>query len=299
MGRGGKQKQWGKDHGAGVHDYQLWRGSWSPRLRAETQGHPWREQGHKDHGAAVIFPAYDAMPHPPRDPKPGNPEQPLQPGRSHGLQELLNSARKAEIKLQKLIRAKDRAADQWEAFQKRLKESFIKEQSRFHKNGMRLDRDIAEATAEQDRAYEAIQQSVLRGRRGSGLVGGQRRRRGMLGPLEILVGSRTKENPWIRLTPDMQQLLLSFGAIPQWAAGAPASGAGACRNAFDIYGTYRPRPPGYCDIAGYEAFPRWNRPDAATAPEGVAVPIEDPSDQEMQEADAKNGPQSPGLGRMG
>ena len=190
-----------------------------------------------------------------------------------------------------------------------------------------------------------------------------------------------------RLTPDMQQLLLSFGAIPQWAAGAPASGAGTLRaapglgppkprmqrtrfllphprrmqeclrhlrhlptqarpvpvtdericrshqltrargiclrhvflHAFDRPGPIsrlqlRPlpqpgpptrswrtnsRPPGYCDIAGYEAFPRWNRPDAATAPEGVAVPIEDPSDQEMQEADAKNGPQSPGLGRMG
>ena len=163
MGRGGKQKQWGKDHGAGVHDYQLWRGSWSPRLRAETQGHPWREQSHKDHGAAAIFPAYDAMPQPSRVSKPGNPEQPIQHGRLHGLQELLNAARKAEIKLQKLIRAKDRAADQWEAFQKGLKESFIKEQSRFHKNGMRLDRDIAEATSEQDRAYEAIQQSVLRG----------------------------------------------------------------------------------------------------------------------------------------
>ena len=247
MGRGGKQKQWGKDHGAGVQDYQLWRGSWSPRLRAETQGHPWREHGHKDHGAAPIFPAYDAMPHSSRDARPGNPEQPIQHGRSHGLQELLNTARKAEIKLQKLIRAKDRAADQWEAFQKGLKESFLKEQSRFNKNGIRLDRDIEEATAEQDRAYEAIQQSVLRGGEGLDSSMGNadadeswdRMRSGweqdegesMDQVLRRAVQApRTAASEAMRkLSPEMQQLLLSFGAIPPWAAGAHVSGAGATR----------------------------------------------------------------------
>ncbi|CAE7564448.1 unnamed protein product [Symbiodinium necroappetens] len=387
MGRGGKYKQWGKEtqHGAGAQ--QLWRGSWSPGLRADPSARPWRENSNKEAAPAPSFPAYDSMP----SAAPGNLEVVAQQGRSHGLQGLLNAARKAELRLQKLLRAKDRAAEQWETFQRGLKDSFIKEQTRFNKNGARLDREIAEATVEQDKAYEDIQQSVLRGGEppdapmaaAEAEASWDRMRNGwenedadaMSHVLRRAVEApRTAaSNAMRQLTPAMQELLVSFGAIPAWAASARAGGdlraplapqvpaapktshpdgsglpstsaaPSETRQATPHQGKadmqISPAHPGQRDMAAARVptaveAPRPGIKAATMAPtaagtphslladkldakranakphamqpfrgggaplpgnvDGSAVPVEDPSDQEMNEADVKDGPQSPG-----
>ena len=396
MGRGGKYKQWGKDNQHGAAAQQLWRGSWSPRLRADPPARPWRESNNKEAAHASSFPAYDSMPSAARDPRPNHLDVVTQQGRSHGLQGLLNAARKAELRLQKLLRAKERAAEQWETFQRGLKDSFIKEQTRYNKNGAKLDRDIAEATAEQDKAYEDIQQSVLRGGEvpdapmaaAEAEASWDRMRSGwenedadaMSHVLRRAVEApRTAASVAMRqLNPAVQELLVSLGAIPAWAASAQAGGdlrapiapqvpvapeashadgpvlpststaPSETRSGAPHQGKadmqISPAHPGQRDMTAARVpttveAPRPGIKAATMAPttagaphslladkldakrahaksqamqpfrgggapppgnaDGSAVPVEDPSDQEMDGADAKDGPQSPGLGRMG
>ncbi|CAE7947003.1 unnamed protein product, partial [Symbiodinium sp. KB8] len=393
MGRGGKYKQWGKDNQHGAAAQQLWRGSWSPRLRADPLARPWRESNNKEAAHASSFPAYDSMPSAARDPRPNHLDVVTQQGRSHGLQGLLNAARKAELRLQKLLRAKERAAEQWETFQRGLKDSFIKEQTRYNKNGAKLDRDIAEATAEQDKAYEDIQQSVLRGGEvpdapmaaAEAEASWDRMRSGwenedadaMSHVLRRAVEApRTAASVAMRqLNPAVQELLVSLGAIPAWAASAQAGGdlrapiapqvpvapeashadgpvlpststaPSETRSGAPHQGKadmqISPAHPGQRDMTAARVpttveAPRPGIKAATMAPttagaphslladkldakrahaksqamqpfrgggapppgnaDGSAVPVEDPSDQEMDGADAKDGPQSPGLG---
>ena len=88
-------------------------------------------------------------------------------GRAHGIQGLLNQARKAEIRLGKLEKAKAKTAKQWQAFQQGLKDSFIKEQARFQKHSAQLEQEIQEATQEQEKAYQVVRQAFLGGMPGS------------------------------------------------------------------------------------------------------------------------------------
>ncbi|CAE7409934.1 unnamed protein product [Symbiodinium sp. CCMP2456] len=159
MGRGAKNKQPWKNDG---QDWgHLWRGAWSPQLRAEQQSRPWRQQS----AQAPAFPSYTTMPQPTREQRhqTSTTEQAApQFGRAQGLQGLLNTARKAEVKLQKLLAAKDKAAEQWTTFQKGLEESFLRERARYSKDVARRDRDIDEATSEQTKSYEAIQNAFMR-----------------------------------------------------------------------------------------------------------------------------------------
>ena len=82
-------------------------------------------------------------------------------GRVHGIQHLLNAARKAELKVHRLQAAKTRREDQWSAFNKGLKESFLREQSKFQRDSLKADQDIQEAMTEQDRAYQIVRAAFL------------------------------------------------------------------------------------------------------------------------------------------
>ena len=85
------------------------------------------------------------------------------PGLVHGLQELLNTARKAENRLHKVHLAKERAAEQWRLYQQGLKDAWMKEHLKYNKNVERLDRDLQEATVDQEKAYQAVRQAWTEG----------------------------------------------------------------------------------------------------------------------------------------
>ena len=164
MGRGKKQP-W-KEDDSYQHTYQLWRGAYSPQLRSDPQQRPWRQP----HAApppskAASFPTYTNMPQNVKDAPtraaPSVEAAPKPRGRVHGIQHLLNAARKAELKVHRLQAAKTRREDQWSAFNKGLKESFLREQARFQRDTLKADQDIQEAEIEQDRAYQIVRAAFL------------------------------------------------------------------------------------------------------------------------------------------
>ena len=165
MGRGKKQP-WKDDSSSRQATFQLWRGSYSPQLRADAYQYPWRRGTANAPAttATAAFPTYTNMPPPAKDdPKVAATALAAQPprGRVHGIQHLLNAARKAELKVHKLQAGKARREDQWEAFNKGLKESFLREQSRFQKDAQRTEQEIRDAVMEQEQAYQTVRAAFL------------------------------------------------------------------------------------------------------------------------------------------
>ncbi|CAE7848430.1 unnamed protein product [Symbiodinium sp. KB8] len=162
MGRG--RKPW-KDEAQswGPNVDQIWRGAWSPQLRGEYAQRPWRAPASSPAVApkAAAFPAYTSMP---QREATGSvlamaPTRPT--GRVQSVQGLLNLARKAEVKLAKLEKSKTRAQAQWQAFQEGLKDSYLREQARFQKHTAQLEADIAEASVEQEKAFQVVRQAFV------------------------------------------------------------------------------------------------------------------------------------------
>ncbi|CAE7947451.1 RPS25D, partial [Symbiodinium sp. KB8] len=78
---------------------------------------------------------------------PGQPTGPM-----HGLQQLLNAARKAEQRVSKLHQQKEKAHLQWKAYDEKMKQEFLREKKKFGQNMERLDREISEALLLQEQA---------------------------------------------------------------------------------------------------------------------------------------------------
>ena len=70
----------------------------------------------------------------------------------HGLQQLLNAARKAEQRVSKLHQQKEKAHLQWKAYDEKMKQEFLREKKKFGQNMERLDREISEALLLQEQA---------------------------------------------------------------------------------------------------------------------------------------------------
>ncbi|CAE7220796.1 unnamed protein product [Symbiodinium sp. CCMP2592] len=142
----------------------LWRGAYSPSQR------PWRayaDKGkhEKEQPAPLKFPTYQSMTvrEPANGPGKGagKPSStPIEEGSVMGLQPVLNMARKAELRVQRLIAHRDRARRQWEAYDAELKQTFIREKKKFSANMDRLSKDITEALQAQDVARRAVCQTV-------------------------------------------------------------------------------------------------------------------------------------------
>ncbi|CAE7562292.1 unnamed protein product [Symbiodinium sp. CCMP2592] len=144
----------------------LWRGAYSPAQR------PWRSYAdkgkpEKEQPAPPRFPTYQSM-HV-RDPANGpgkgagkHPNVAVEeaPGSVMGLQPVLNTARKAELRVQRLVANRDRARRQWEAYDAELKQTFMREKKKFSANLERLNKDITEALHAQDLARRAVCQTV-------------------------------------------------------------------------------------------------------------------------------------------
>ena len=160
MGRGGRAKPWKDETGR----YELWRGSWSPALRDPSQ-RPWRRTEAEAPAQHYHFPSYTEM-QPHAMDRPGTVATQIgaaQSGRAQGVQSLLNPARKAEQRLQRLQAARSKTAAQFEAFLLGLKKSFVKELTRFQNDTQRIDQAIEDATQEQERAFAVVRQAILSG----------------------------------------------------------------------------------------------------------------------------------------
>ena len=86
------------------------------------------------------------------------PEDP-EGGMIHGLQAMLNSARKAEARMTKALNARARTTAQWNNFEEQLKRTYAKEKQRFAQITQKQDNDIAEAKAAQSTARAAVRQA--------------------------------------------------------------------------------------------------------------------------------------------
>ena len=241
MGRGGRNKPWRED----AYDYQLWRGAWSPSLRGPTQ-RPWRQRGEETQQFA--FPSYTSMPSQSQERAEQIATDPVATGgRAQGVQTLLNPARKAEQKLQKLHATKARLASQFNAFLRGLKKSFVKELTKFQSDNAKIAQAIEEAETEQERTFEMVRTAILGG---AADLPDQRQptpAENMWDQLrttweqedgallqEVMRGGRASAPPAAparQLSPDAQQLLAFFGATnapfaaPQAPPAHPGSGA--------------------------------------------------------------------------
>ena len=233
MGRGGRNKPWRED----AYDYQLWRGAWSPSLRDPTQ-RPWRQRG--DEAQQFAFPSYTSIPSQPQERAEQITADPVATGgRAQGVQTLLNPARKAEQKLQKLHATKARLASQFNAFLRGLKKSFVKEITKFQSDNAKIAPAIEEAEAEQERTFEMVRNAILGG--AVDLPDNQRQptpAENMWDQLrttweqedgallqEVMSRGRAPAPPAAaarQLSPDAQQLLAYFGAANTPFAAPPA-----------------------------------------------------------------------------
>ena len=154
MGRGGRRQPWKEDG----HEYKLWRGSWSPSLRADPSQRPWHKQ---DAQETFHFPAYTSM-QPPQDRagQVSTAANDAQAGSAHGVQALLNPARKAEQRLQKLRAARAKVEAQFGMFLQGLKKSFQKELTRFQNDTARIDQSIQEAAQDQERSFAIVRSAI-------------------------------------------------------------------------------------------------------------------------------------------
>ena len=62
--------------------------------------------------------------------------------------------------MHRLIQSREKAQAQWQAFTDKMKETYLKEKQRFVKDGQRLDTAIQAAIAEQDKARQAVRETV-------------------------------------------------------------------------------------------------------------------------------------------
>eukprot|EP00439_Symbiodinium_sp_Y106_P043640 s349_g5.t1 len=83
------------------------------------------------------------------------------PGSVQGLQPLLTLARKAELRVLKLQQQRDRAQQQWAAYDQEMKEAFLREKQRFRDNQNKLSTEIEAAQTGQEQARQAVYLAFL------------------------------------------------------------------------------------------------------------------------------------------
>ena len=141
---------------------------------------------------AAVFPAYDAQ-------KPGNDEKAEKALRGDGdggrednrvqdLQRAVNSARRAEARVKKVLQEKEQRKQQWLQWEAELKKSFAREKGRYTAALTRLDNELKEAVRSQDAARAVVRQVA------SGEVEDSSLNDAMAMEFEQLVGAGT--DPW-------------------------------------------------------------------------------------------------------
>ena len=150
-------KQW-QESGPEPQRWRLWYG-------ARGQQQSWRnhgkgqEKGSKGAKAAGSFPAYDAKPPATVKSKLDKLEpEGIEPadGLVPGMQKALNHARRMEGRLQRLLKDKQTAMEQWEQYKKDAQKAFYNEKARFMQAQENFDKEIATAVVAQKEAREQL-----------------------------------------------------------------------------------------------------------------------------------------------
>ena len=161
MGRGQRGKTWTDSDGPpagyggqGNAYWQLWHGARSPKASA-----PWRPAPK----AKSAFPTYDARPLPGTSQQPGmgGPQAARDTSGLNLFQAALNSARKAEGKVNRVQNAIEKSRAQYAEFQKDLRNSYLKEKERFNPDQDRLQRELSEALKGQQQARSEVKRVAL------------------------------------------------------------------------------------------------------------------------------------------
>ena len=159
----GKSGKWhGGEQPSPARGWQLW-----PGAKAVGQP-PWKKQDWEKwdrREPKPAFPTYASRQ------VPGSATQPIQAlaaevrGQDEGyaildsLQQMLNSARKAEARLAKAVAAQQHAQAQWTVWQEEMKAAWMREQKRYASDAERRQKDIDEAMEAQQRARTLVRQA--------------------------------------------------------------------------------------------------------------------------------------------
>ena len=159
----GKQQQTWHREEYSQPSWQLWRGANLPH-----QG-PWRQHAPTVRGTGLgtlspVFPAFDAQLVPcERDPPApaASWEEDTTPegGMIHGLQVMLNGARKAEARMKKALAARARTKTQWRDFEDQMMRTYVVKKNRFAQILQKQDRDVEEARMAQTAARAAVREA--------------------------------------------------------------------------------------------------------------------------------------------
>ena len=154
----GKSDKWEKDNGRG---WRLWHGAQSPSGWRQA---PWQGAGNDNKSK---FPAYDSKP----------------PGKSHGkgpkndkvtgsdlenaddmvgeVQRAVNNARRAENRLARLVKEREKEAAQWEEYAEEARKAFYYEKSRHLRAIQHFEKEIQAAQLTQQEARLALRERVI------------------------------------------------------------------------------------------------------------------------------------------
>ena len=164
MGRGETWAQDGDAWYSSAGSYQLWRGA---KPGAKTGHVPWKSKGPKT-SEKPRFPAYDAPSPPAKGGSKGSQgmkshdAKEADEGMVSQVQKALNHTRKAEVRLSKLVKDREKAESQWQAYAVAARDAFYKERERHAKALKSYDRDIVEAQAMQSEARRALRDQIMR-----------------------------------------------------------------------------------------------------------------------------------------
>ena len=165
-GQGGHGEQWSSQAHAG-RSWAIWPGAYSPKA-----GHnpPWKRGGNQEASSSrQRFPAYDSRP--PADSNDRKLEPPERTvtrdsGDADGalvpsVQKALNGARKAESRVLRLQKEKDRAEKQWQDYVRDSRLAYARERERHTKALAHFEKEITEALEQQRTARVMLKHAAF------------------------------------------------------------------------------------------------------------------------------------------
>ena len=160
-GGGGNANQ---DYG-GYRGWSYWRGATSPGgKQGKGRGKaPWQDKvdNKQAQPRKVTFPHYDALPKGERPNMVEVASSSTGSGYVSDLQRAVNTARKAEQRVKKIVGEKTERVRQWKDYETELKRCYIAEKQRFRGALIRLEKEESEALQEQASARESLRQVAL------------------------------------------------------------------------------------------------------------------------------------------
>ena len=126
---------------------------------------PWQKPKGPKSGDKPKFPAYDAPVPTSKSGGKGTKGQEAREtdeGMVSQVQRALNQTRKAEVRLQRLLKDRDKAEAQWQNYVVEAREAFYKEKDRHARALKVFERDIQEAHHQQSDARRVLRDQVLR-----------------------------------------------------------------------------------------------------------------------------------------